>query len=114
MKPINPKAPVLFRKTIIINANSVAVWKVLTDIGNWSSWQTDLKSPVINGPVQEGATFTWKSGGFKIKSELHTVSPYVHFGWTGKSLGVYAIHNFTITELKSRQKFWLRREWKAS
>ncbi|HMT29960.1 MAG TPA: SRPBCC family protein [Bacteroidia bacterium] len=102
MIPINPKAPVQFRKTIIINANSVAVWKVLTDVANWSSWQTDLKSPVINGPVKEGAIFTWKSGGFKIKSELHTVSPYVHFGWTGKSLGVYAIHNFTITELKKQ------------
>lgn len=102
MKSINTKAPVVFRKTIIINANSVDVWKVLTDIEKWASWQSDLKSLVINEPLKEGATFSWKSSGLKVKSEFHTVTPYIYFGWCDKTIGTYAIHNFTIHNLKSR------------
>lgn len=102
MKSINTKAPVVFRKKIIINANSVDVWKVLTDIEKWASWQRDLKTLVVNGPVKEGTKFSWKSGGLKINSEFHTVTPYINFGWSGKAIGIYAIHNFTIINLKSR------------
>jgi len=44
------------------------------------------------------ATFDWKTGGVKIHSTLHTVEPPGEFGWTGKSLGTFAIHNWMITE----------------
>ena len=38
------------------------------------------------------------SGGAKILSTLHTVNLYKELGWTGSSLGIYAIHNWTLTE----------------
>lgn len=102
MKPINSKAPVICRVKILINSHSVDVWKVLTDIEKWPSWQPDLKSTVVSGPVAAGTVFSWKTGGMKIKSELHAVEPYTLFGWTGKALGIYAIHNWTITELNNQ------------
>jgi len=102
MKPINPNARIKSSNKIVINANSVDVWKVLTDIDTWASWQTEIKSPVVEGLVKAGANFTWKTGGLKIKSVLHTVEPYTQFGWTGKSLGIFAIHNWTITELNKQ------------
>jgi len=99
---INQVAPVKCRKKIIINAHTVEVWKVLTDINKWTQWQTDIISARMNGPLQEGTTFEWISGGLKIRSTIQTVQPYSVFGWTGKALGLYAIHNWHITELNSQ------------
>jgi hypothetical protein len=104
MKSINQDAPVLCRKKIIINANTVDVWKILTDINRWNTWQADIKKPVLKGEVVAGSTFEWISGGLKIRSTIHTAQPYSVFGWTGKTLGLYAIHNWKITELNKQSE----------
>lgn len=98
MKSINNNAPVQCSKSITINANSEKVWKVLTDINRWSDWQTDIKNPKMNGALNPNSTFDWKTGGAQIHSTIHTVSPLEKFGWTGKTFGMYAIHNWTLNE----------------
>lgn len=95
----NPNAPVTCSKSIIINARPERVWAVLTDINGWASWQTDITRSTLNGPVQPGTTFDWKTGGAGIHSTLHTVEPNRCLGWTGKTFGMYAIHNWTLTEV---------------
>ncbi len=98
MKSINNNAPVKCRKTINIDASSEKVWSLISNINNWASWQTDISKPKLNGALVPGTTFDWKSGGAKIHSTLHTVAPNMELGWTGKTLGIYAIHNWTLTE----------------
>jgi uncharacterized protein YndB with AHSA1/START domain len=98
MKSINSKAPVKCSKMVTIRASSERVWAILTDINNWPTWQTDISQSVVHGDVRPGTTFDWKSGGVKINSTLHTVEPYRNFGWTGRSLGMTAIHNWTLME----------------
>jgi uncharacterized protein YndB with AHSA1/START domain len=98
MKSINHNAPVTCSKEIIINAPGQKVWAVLTDIDKWATWNTEVSNPKLNGPLQPGATFDWKSGGAKIHSTLHTVDSFNSFGWTGKAVGTFAIHNWTLTE----------------
>lgn len=98
MTSINKNAPVTCSKTILIDANSQKVWSVLTQIDNWATWQTDISKPKLNGELKTGTTFDWKTGGAKIHSTLHTVEPFKNFGWTGKALGAYAIHNWNLTE----------------
>jgi uncharacterized protein YndB with AHSA1/START domain len=95
---INEKAPVKCSKTIAINADCKTVWAVLTSIDNWESWQTDIRKSKLNGDLQPESTFDWKTGGAKIHSTLHTVIPHSQFGWTGKTFGIFAIHNWTLTE----------------
>ncbi|WP_375446375.1 SRPBCC family protein [uncultured Fibrella sp.] len=95
----NPAAPVACSKQIIINARPDKVWAVLTNINAWADWQTDISKPVLSGPLQPGTTFDWKTGGAGIRSTLHTVAPNHSFGWTGKTFGMYAIHNWTLTEV---------------
>jgi uncharacterized protein YndB with AHSA1/START domain len=92
----NPSAPVHTRQSIVVAAAPAQVWAVLTDINNWAAWQPNIKQPRLNGPLQPGTTFDWKSGGAGIHSTLHTVAPAHEFGWTGKSFGVSAIHNWTL------------------
>lgn len=102
MKSINHNAPVKCSKTITINANSENVWAVLTDIDNWATWQTDICQPKLNGALKPETTFDWKTGGAKIYSTLHTVEPFTRFGWTGKTFGLFAIHNWTLTEINGK------------
>lgn len=97
--PTNPNAPVKASKSIIINARPDRVWAVLTNINRWATWQTDISQPQLNGPLQPGSTFDWKTGGLSIHSTLHTVTPNHQFGWTGKAFGAYAIHNWILTEV---------------
>lgn len=98
MKNINHNAAVTCSKSITIHANAAKVWGILTNINNWASWQTDISNAKLNGLLAPGSTFSWKTGGAKIQSTLHTVEPNTAFGWTGKTFGMFAIHNWTLTE----------------
>lgn len=102
MTSINNNAPVKCTKTITINANSNKVWTILTNINNWSTWQTDISKPKLNGELRPTTTFDWKIGGAKIHSTLHTVDRNRQFGWTGKTFGMFAIHNWTLTETNGK------------
>lgn len=98
MKTINSKAAVVCSKTIGIQADAKTVWKVLTDIDQWPTWQTDIVKANLKNEFREGAVFVWKTGGVTIKSTIHTVVPERYFGWTGKTFGLFAIHNWTLEE----------------
>lgn len=98
MKSINNNAPVKCSKTITINSSSEKVWKAITNINDWATWQTDISNPKLAGELKPNSTFVWKTGGAKIKSTLHTVETNKQFGWTGKTFGMFAIHNWTLSE----------------
>ncbi len=94
MIAINSKAPVFCRKKIMISAHAEQIWSRLADIDRWSTWLTTVSTAKLNGPLEPGTTFVWKTGGMKIHSTLHTVQLYTAFGWTGKVYGIYAVHNW--------------------
>lgn len=104
MRSFNNNVPVRCSKTIAINKDSKKVWKVLTNINNWTNWQTDITKTKLNGELKPQTTFDWYSGGAKIHSTLHTVEPYRQFGWTGKTFGIFAVHNWTLTETEGYTK----------
>ncbi len=91
---INTSAPVFARKEIVIHAPVEKVWETQTGIDNWSKWQPDIASAKLEGALAVGAVFRWKAKGLAITSTLHTVEPNRRVGWTGVSLGMYAIHNW--------------------
>lgn len=92
---IDTNAPVFARKEILIHAPVKMVWQIQTDIENWSKWQPDITSTKLEGTLAAGTTFRWKAKGLNIVSTLHTVKPHQQIGWTGISLGMFAIHNWT-------------------
>jgi hypothetical protein len=94
--PTNPNAPVQASRCILIQARSEKVWAVVTDINAWAAWQTDIRRPRLHGALQPGTTFDWTTGGAGIRSTLHTVEPARSFGWTGKTFGLYAVHNWQL------------------
>jgi len=92
---INSSAPAFARKEIIIHAPVEKVWQIQTDIENWPKWQPDVNTAKLDGSLDVGTIFHWKAKGLAIKSTLQTVEVKHRIGWTGVSLGMYAIHNWT-------------------
>jgi uncharacterized protein YndB with AHSA1/START domain len=107
MKSINNNAPVTCSKTIAINATSEKVWAIMTDINNWANWQSDISNPNLNGELKPNSTFDWTSGGAKIHSTLHAIEPCKQIGWTGKTFGMFAIHNWIITEKNGKTEVYV-------
>lgn len=92
--PINQDAPVKSHSEIVINAPTEKVWQILTTINDWPQWQAEVTESILNEDLKEGVVFKWKAGGLSLTSQIHTIEPKVKFGWTGKTFGASAIHNW--------------------
>jgi uncharacterized protein YndB with AHSA1/START domain len=89
---INKQAPINGSSEIEIAAAPGVVWEVLTAFESWPSWNPDVKSMSMNGPVAEGSIFRWKAGPATITSTIRRAEPPRLIAWTGKTLGIKAIH----------------------
>lgn len=94
----NSKAPVYCSRSITINAHAAKVWEQLTAIDRWPTWQPDIKKAKLSGTLAPQNEFRWKTGGTAIRSTLHTVQADRFFGWTGKTAGLFAVHNWVLIE----------------
>ncbi len=92
--PVNKKAPVYANAQIKIGSKIDNVWYLLTNIERWTDWQKNVSSVDLDGELKAGTTFIWKSGGISFESEIHTLNPAKYFGWTGRTVGAYAVHNW--------------------
>ena len=104
MTSINQKAPVVQKKQTIIHSSPEKIWEILTDIDNWSKWNSKIRQPHAQETIGIGSTFTWKINGSKIRSKIHFFSPHEVFGWTGKTLGASAIHNWYLEATENGTK----------
>ena len=89
---INSQAPAIARHEITINASSEKIWEILTNINGWTAWHPNISESKLEGLLQSGTTFRWKSGGTAILSTLQEVEPQRRLSWTGKAIGTKAIH----------------------
>jgi uncharacterized protein YndB with AHSA1/START domain len=92
---IDRDAPATAEGEIDIAASPEVVWSVISDLSAWPSWNTDVKSMSVEGPLQPGTTFRWRSGSAKLTSTLRTFDPPKAIGWTGTTMGIKAVHIFT-------------------
>ena len=68
------------------------VWRVLTAIEQWPSWNPDVKSVSLDGAVREGAAFRWKAGPSTISSTILRLDRPRLIAWSGRTLGIRATH----------------------
>ncbi len=101
---INQEAPVVQRNEIVINAAPENVWQVLTNIETWDKWNERIKKPKLQGQLDVGRSFTWKTNGSKIKSKIHSLTPNQTLGWQGKAFGASAIHNWYLERTEDGTK----------
>lgn len=93
---VDQTAPLCARAETTIQAPPDKVWSVLTDIGRWPEWQAGVSSAALEGGLAAGASFRWKANGLGITSTIQELEPGRRIGWTGDSLGMQAVHTFTL------------------
>jgi uncharacterized protein YndB with AHSA1/START domain len=89
---VDENAPAVASSEIEVAAPPEVVWDVIADFERWPSWNPDVKSLSMTGPVAEGTEFKWKAGPTTLKSTLQRVERPGLIGWTGKTFGINAIH----------------------
>ncbi|MEJ5202006.1 MAG: SRPBCC family protein [Anaerolineales bacterium] len=92
---IDYNAPLHAEKDILISAPLEKVWSEITKIDQWPKWQPDVTAAKLDGELATGTMFYWKAKGLNITSTIRILEPMQSIGWTGKSLGMQAIHIWT-------------------
>jgi hypothetical protein len=72
------------------------VWSVLTDFQNWPVWKKGVTKMRLIGPLELSSELHWTSWGVNIVSFIQQVSPKRNFIWSGYTLGIKAIHTWSI------------------
>ena len=91
---INRNAPATAEGELRIDADLSTVFSVIAAIDRWPSWNPDVKSVTVEGPVQPGTVFRWKVGPSSLTSTLQVVDPPREIAWTGTTMGIKAVHVF--------------------
>jgi uncharacterized protein YndB with AHSA1/START domain len=91
---IDRTAPATAEGDLQIAASPEVVWEVLADLSAWPRWNPDVKSMSVEGPIEPGTTFRWKSGSATLRSTLQAVEAPRELGWTGVTMGIHAVHVF--------------------
>jgi uncharacterized protein YndB with AHSA1/START domain len=74
-----------------IDAPPEIVWAVMSDIDAWPTWNPDVKRATLEGPLATGSVFRWKAGT-SLVSRLEVVDPPREIAWTGRTMGIRAVH----------------------
>ena len=98
---INMQAPLIAQKQIFIEAAPQIVWKVHTDVSNWSRWQHGIMECKLEGPIAVGSVFRWKSSGLNVVSTIEVIEAHREIAWTGRALGARAMHVWKLTPQNS-------------
>lgn len=93
---VNRKAPVIASSEIEVAAPIEIVWDVISAIDQWPRWNPAISSASLNGALAPGSVFRWKAGPGTITSTLHQVDPPHEMGWTGKTMGIRALHVYRL------------------
>ena len=93
---INRNAPATADGETHIAADPGTVWDVIAAIEEWPTWNPEIKSAHLEGPTAPGSIFRWKSGPSSLTSMLQVVDRPREIAWTGKTMGINAIHLFRL------------------
>jgi len=94
---VNKNAKAYATEEMLIHAPLEKVYGLVSDINNWTEWQTAVTEAKLNGKFSESTEFRWKANGMNIHSKLHTVQQNAKIGWTGKMFWIKAVHNWWCT-----------------
>lgn len=91
---IDRSAPAIATGELDIAASPEVVWDVISNIEAWPSWNPDVKTATLEGPLAVGSVFRWRAGGVSLTSTLGAVDSPREFSWSGRAMGIRAIHTF--------------------
>ncbi|MEV4252509.1 MFS transporter [Spirillospora sp. NPDC049652] len=97
MRTIDETAPVIVRLSTTIDAPIERVWALHTGIDAWPTWNGDIDTAALSGPVEPGSSFRWTTHGLDITSTVFEVVPGERIVWGGPAGGIDGVHVWTFT-----------------
>jgi uncharacterized protein YndB with AHSA1/START domain len=94
---VDRTAPVIVREEAYVAAPIAEVWRLHTDVNNWTNWREDVSVARLDGPFTAGAVFHWETGGLSIDSTIDAVEPQHRTVWGGPAAGIEGRHVWTFT-----------------
>jgi len=95
---VSRSAPVVERAEAVIGAPAGIVWDVLSEFSEWPSWNAGVTRMDFEGPLAVGTKFSWVGGGAKISSRLEEVVLGERLVWSGRTMGIRAIHVWSLED----------------
>lgn len=89
---IDRQAPVIVVGSVLVEASPETVWQLLADVRAWPAWNRAVREARLEGPFAPGSRIRWQAGPGRITSVLQEVDPPRLLGWTGRSMGIRAVH----------------------
>lgn len=99
---IQVDARVKAASTVTIHAPAEVVWRILADVTAWPRWQPGVETVSCSGHLDDGASFTWQTGGTTIHSRVELFDPPHRLAWIGRAGMARAIHVFALVPLGPR------------
>lgn len=93
---VDHNAPAVARAERVVAAPPDAVWRLISDIESWPAWNPGVRSARLEGELAPGSTFRWKAGPGTIISTLQSVEPEREIGWSGRTMGIEAVHVYRL------------------
>lgn len=100
---IDVKAPITVDLNADIAASPQKIWRLLSEIDQWPTWNKNIKSAHMLGQFRSGESFVWDVNGTTISSKLRLVDREKGLAWTGHALGLQAAHVWTIEQLSENK-----------
>jgi Polyketide cyclase / dehydrase and lipid transport len=94
---IDDTAPISASFQVTIDASVDRVWEVLSRPNDWGGVDPTIRDVRLDGPVVEGAPFTWRNGRTRMTSRFAVVDGLHELTWTGTALGAKVVHRHVMT-----------------
>ena len=107
---IHEDAPVTTHLQIQIAAPPAKVWALLIGASSWPTWAKQIDSVTVEGTLENGTRFSWKTGGTDIRSQVQLFEPERRLSWTGTALTAKAIHVWELQPQPGNQTLLIMKE----
>ena len=110
---INETAPVIASGEVEVAADANTIWEMMTSIDRWPEWNADVASATLHGRLAPGSKFIWSAGKLTITSTISQVDGPRILAWTGKTMGIKAIHVWQIVEIDKKVLVTTEESWEG-
>ncbi len=111
---VDGDARVVARAETEVLAPPELVFALIADVASWPRWNADVRAASIDGPFERGTRFRWRAGPATITSTLEHVERPRRIVWTGRSLGIRAIHAYDLIPRGERTLVVTKESWSGA
>jgi hypothetical protein len=111
MLDIDRAAPVIVRQEVTVDAPIELLWRLHTDVNQWTTWRSDVDSAHLPGQFAPGEVFRWATSGLEIDSSIQAVDPNRRTVWGGPAGGIVGIHVWIFSVVEDGVRIVTEESW---